>query len=91
MMGRQPLSPIDAMIAKRWSHTGSHARYVEQLQEVAAKLRNISRENDRQGKVERNKIRNKGAKHPRFVKGDMVLEKNETRRDSLEPKFKGPY
>ena len=32
MMGRQPLYPIDAMIAKRWSHTGSHAQYVEQLQ-----------------------------------------------------------
>ena len=91
MTGRQPLSPIDAMIAKRGSLTGSPTQYGERLQEVLAEIRSLARENDRQGKVERNEIRNKGAKLPSFMKGDTVLEKNETRKDSLDPKFKGPY
>ena len=28
---------------------------------------------------------------PRIERGDSILEKNETRKDALDPKFKGPY
>ena len=44
------LSPMEAMIAKRWAPTGSLTQYGERLQEVLAKIRSLTRENDRQGK-----------------------------------------
>ena len=65
-------------------------QYVEQL-EILAEFRGIAIENDRQDKVERNEILNRGVKHLMFRRGDMILEKNETRKDSLVPKFKVPY
>ena len=41
--------------------------------------------------MDRNYSRNQGAQLPPFAKGDLVLEANERCRDSLDPKYGGPY
>ena len=91
MTGRQPVSPIDAMIAKEWAGSCTHAQHLDRLKEMSTELKGIARENDRQARTERNSVRNRGTKSPSFEVGDLVFEKNETRKDSLDPKFIGPY
>ena len=85
------MSPIDAMIAKEWAGSCTHAQHLDRLKEMSTELKGIARENDRQARTERNRVRNRGTKSPSFEVGDLVFEKNETRKDSLDPKFIGPY
>ena len=87
MTGRQPLSPIDAAIAKEWGNEPGYKEHLEKLKEKAAKLRTLASENDQQSRTTRNSLKNKGAKLPQFAKSDLVLVQNERGKDSLDPKF----
>eukprot|EP00800_Vazella_pourtalesii_P010949 TRINITY_DN2656_c0_g2_i2.p1 TRINITY_DN2656_c0_g2~~TRINITY_DN2656_c0_g2_i2.p1 ORF type:complete len:269 (+),score=21.55 TRINITY_DN2656_c0_g2_i2:119-925(+) len=92
MTGRQPTSPIDAMISRKdLNQTLSHTVHIEELEGISAELEKLARENDLQAKQLRNDYHNKGAVTPCLKKGDLILEGNETRKDSLDPKFNGPY
>ncbi|KAI6661460.1 hypothetical protein LOD99_13332 [Oopsacas minuta] len=92
MTGRQPTSPIDAMISRKdLNQTLSHTVHIEELEVISAELEKLARENDLQAKRLRNDYHNKGAVTPCLEKGDLILERNETRKDSLDPKFVGPY
>ena len=92
MFGRQPTSPIDATIAEsQLERTPSVPEHVKSLQKLSAEIRALARQNDQQTRNERNNYHNKGTVVPRIERGDSILEKNETRKDALDPKFKGPY
>ena len=92
MTGRQPTSPIDAMISRKdLNQTLSHTVHIEELEGISAELEKLAREIDLQAKQLRNDYHNKGAVTPCLKKGDLILERNETRKDSLDPKFNGPY
>ena len=92
MTGRQPTSPIDAMISRKdLNQTLSHTVHIEELEGISAELEKLARENDLQAKQLRNDYHNKGAVTPCLKKGGLILERNETRKDSLDPKFNGPY
>ena len=92
MTGRQPTSPIDAMISRKdLNETLSHTVHIEELEGISAELEKLARENDLRAKQLRNDYHNKGAVTPCLKKGDLILERNETRKDSLDPKFNGPY
>ena len=79
MTGRQPISPIDAMIARTLSHT----EHVERLKVISAELKNLAPEKQLPQQDCKSKTR--------FEKGNFILKINETQRDSLNPKFNGPY
>ena len=92
MTGRQPTSPIDASMGTRqWSELPSQDQHVERLREIKVELEALARENDGQCKAKRDEIRNEGTRLPAIKKGKWVMERNEFRKDSLDPKFEGPY
>ena len=39
----------------------------------------------------RNRYHNTGGEVPQFNEGDLILERNETKKDSLDRKFYDPY
>ena len=92
MTGRQPLSPIDAMLTRKDGTSElSYSQHAERLKQLSSELKSLAAENDRQSRMDRNYSRNQGAQLPPFAKGDLVLEANERCRDSLDPKYGGPY
>ncbi|KAI6650044.1 Retrovirus-related Pol polyprotein from transposon 17.6 [Oopsacas minuta] len=92
MTGRQPLSPIDAILSRRkWTEELSHSQQVERLQQLSSELKCLAAENDRISRMDRNFSRNQGTRLHPFAKDDLVLETNERCKDSLDPKYKGPY
>ena len=91
MTGRQPLSPIEIAIFKQWTDERDYNEHVEKLKERVAELKRLAGGNDQQSMTTRNDIRNERAKLPQIAKGDLVLVRNEKSKDSLDPKFIGPY
>ena len=92
MTGRQPLSPIDAMLSRKgWTDELSHSQHAERLQQLSSEIMSLAAENDRQSRMDRNVSINQGTRLQPFAKGDLVLEANERRKDSLDPKYKWPY
>ena len=94
MFGRQPVSPIDAVAVvtkSQWSKTVNYPEHVKRAEKISAELKALAGDNDRIAKQVRNRYHNTGVGAPQFKKGDLVLEKNETRKDSLDRKFHGPY
>ena len=81
MTGRLPTSPIDAMISRKdLNQTLSHTVHIEELEGISAELEKLARENDLQAKQLRNDYHNKGAVPLCLKKGDLILERNETRK-----------
>ena len=69
----------------------NYPEHVKRAEKLSAELGAIASENDRIARQVRNSYHNTGLEAPQFKKGDLVLEKNETRKDSLDRKFHGPY
>ena len=91
MTGRQPLSPMEIAISKEWTDERDYNEHVEKLKERVAELKRLAGGNDQQSRTTRNDRRNEGAKLPQIAKGDLVLVRNEKSKDSLDPKYIGPY
>ena len=92
MTGRQPLSPVDAWLTTHGSNTtASHEQHLEELTKLKGELHDIARANDYLSRMKRQERYDKGAKRNEIEAGDYVLERNESRTDSLDPKYKGPF
>ena len=92
MTGRLPVSPIDALIETlSLSVTDSHEHHLERLKERKDELNRIVRENDELSKVKRQSRYDKNARRAEIEPGDFILERNETRTDSLDVRYKGPF
>ena len=90
--GRLPTSPIDAWIRTHEdSAVGTHQQYLDSLLERKKELLAMAAENDRLCKRNVRERSEKRVRRDRIKVGDFIFERNETRSDSLDPKFKGPF
>ena len=90
--GRQPRSPIDLWCERlRTSEQNSHGEYLETLMKKQSELQIIALENTRQSKEKVRDRYNEGKRESTIRTGDQVLLRNNARKDSLEPRFIGPY
>ena len=92
MTGRQPLSPVDAMLGGSCAGgLKSPLLHVEDLERTKQKLQNLARQNDEVSKLRMREKYNMSAKTSSIGPGDFVFERNEVRADSLDPRFNGPF
>ena len=90
--GRLPTSPIDAWIRTHEdSAVGTHQQYLDSLLERKKELLAMAAENDRLCKRNVRERSEKRVRRDRIKVGDFIFERNETRSNSLDPKFKGPF
>ena len=90
--GRQPTSPINAWIeTHKGNTTGIHHQYLDSLVDLKKKLVDVAAENDQSSKLRMKERSEKDTRRERVRPGDYILERNEKRVDSLDPKFKGPF
>ena len=66
------------------SDAPGYNEHMTKLKEVATELET---QNDQKSRSQRNATRNNGTKLPQFDKGDLVVVRNESRKDSLDPKL----
>ena len=75
MFGRQPISPIDAVMTKtQWIKTANYPEYVKRAEKVSAELKALASENDRIAKQVRNRYHNTIGKAPQFKQGGLSIE-----------------
>ena len=92
--GRQPRSPIDALITTSKESTSSDPPSSEYFQRSLGKkeeLIEIARINHESNRRVANRNYDEGKKASDITGGDWVLIKKEQRTDSLDVKFEGPF
>ena len=92
MTGRQPISPVDAMLATYGKgKTESYEQHLHSLTILKNELHDIARSNDETSKDKRQERTCVYRKQTQICPGDYVLERNEMRTDSLDLRYKGPF
>ena len=92
MTGRQPLSPVDAILTEDcMGGLRVPQQHIEELKDTKRELQALARERDGISKERMRERYNMSARSSSIKPGDYVFERNETRADSLDPKFKGPF
>ena len=92
--GRQPRSPIDALITTSKGSTSSdppNGQYLQRLLGKKEELIEIARRNHESSREIAKRNYDEGKQASDIARGDWVLIKKEQRTDSLDVKFEGPF
>ena len=90
--GREPLSPLDSWCKHlKEEESNTHGEYLAKLKQKRAELRDIARENiEANLRSARNRY-NTSRTASDTSKGDRVMIKRNQAKDSLSPRFDGPF
>ena len=91
-LGREPRSPLDAWCTR--IHEGernNHGEYQEALRRKRSELRSIAQENITKNLGKARARYNQGKRESDIAAGDQVMLKSGQLKDSLSPRYTGPY
>ena len=91
-LGREPRSPLDAWCTH--IHKGernNHGEYLEALRRKRSELRSIAQENITKNLGKARARYNQGKRESDIAAGEQVMLKSGQLKDSLSPRYTGPY
>ena len=91
-LGREPRSPLDAWCTHiREGERNSHGEYLEALKRKRSELRSIAQENVSRNLGKARARYNEDKRESDIVVGEQVMLKSGQLKDSLSPRYTGPY
>lgn len=91
-LGREPLSPLNSWCKHlQEGERNTHGEYLEAIEKKQLELQNIAQENISRNLDRARLCYNQGKQENDITKGDSVMLKQRNLRDSLSPRFAGPF